>query len=69
MPRLSPIRLFVLSLGLGLLLWSSSLRAEPTDSFTDDVVYVMWSCPDLMDTWVKLPSPVVLRAGARKPAD
>ena len=27
-----------------------------------------WSCPGLMDTWVKLP-PVVLRAGARRPAD
>jgi hypothetical protein len=27
-----------------------------------------WSCPGLVDTWVKLP-PVVLRADARRPAD
>ena len=29
---------------------------------------IKWSCPGLMDTWVKLP-PVVVRAGAQRPAD
>lgn len=48
-------------------------QAEPAAHLgIDDTAFVrrhQWSCPGLMDTWVKLPAVAGCAAAARKPGD